>query len=342
MSTMRTALALWLAAVALSASAAAPAPMLAPSAWLASLGETVLAPRYVRLHPAAGAPAAAADARCRGATDPATVLAAWRDASRALRQVSALPFGPALSSRVLRRIDFWPTRPKLIGAGIRRFSADPSDTARIGLPARGLPAIEALVFDAAGRPASLPRKSCDYLVWLATDVAQVLEPMPEAYRAWVAGLRAEEAPDEGALLVEALNILIGSTESFRLKYVDKPAERGLEAADAWRSGATTAHLKAYADGLAQALLGDADHRGFYDFLRGLGHLALAGRLTASVGAVSTALDHLPQPLSAARVETTQARLRALSEALLTLQRLLAEDVADALEVAVGFGESDGD
>ncbi|MCB1954419.1 MAG: imelysin family protein [Rhodocyclaceae bacterium] len=337
---LRSLFGLALVLLALPGRAEAPAPMLEPSAMASALAEKVLVPGYAALQRDVDALAKATDGFCGGSgTSLDEVRSAWRHAALSLRRISALSFGPALESRILRRIDYWPTRPSLVEQGIERLAADPGDTARIGLPARGLPAIEYLLFVSDPPLAPAAKSRCAYLTWLGRDVAEQLSPLPEALRHWAESMRDSEFDGERALLDESLNVLIGSTEAFREKYVEKLRTRGIDASDGGRSGSTLPHLNAYFEGLATALQGTEGVPGLIGFLRGRGHLSLADALGDQITQVRSALGSLPDPL-----DSRQGResLDALGKTLAGLQRMLTEDAADALQVAVGFGEGDGD
>ncbi|MEZ5626739.1 MAG: imelysin family protein [Rhodocyclaceae bacterium] len=315
------------------------APILAPAQWLASLGEQRLAPGYAALAAQAGQLKARIDAYCQApdAAGLAAARTAWRTAHTRLRALTPLPFGPALDTRILRRIDFWPTRPPQIEAAIAQYARSPGDTARIGLSARGLPALEYLLF---GDAPLADAKRCAYARWMATDLDGALAPLPAAWRNWLASLPTDDDADEGPRLTDGVNILIGSVETLRLKYLDKALGEGRRAEfDAWRSANTRAGLTRYWQSLRAGLLGDGDTRGLSDVMLGRGLIRLTAALEARCAAVDQAIDTLPDPLDR---EAAVPAITSLIEALGRLQRLLAEDIADALRVSVGFGESDGD
>ena len=333
---------LLLALAAPLAAAAAPAPYVMPSQWMAALTEARLAPGYAELGERVEALGAALQAACAGR--PAALAAArvrWREAQLALRALSPLPFGPVLETRVLRRIDFWPTRPAQIERSIAQYAQSPDDTARIGLSARGLPAIEYLLFDAGRTPLADDPAACRYAAWLAQDAAAALADTASGWPAWRAALAEADPEREARLIGDGINILIGSTEVLRLKYLDKPLRprSGPAETDAWRSGAARDGLVAYFGGLRAGLQGGEGWPGLTAVMRGRGLLALADRVDASLDAVAAALADLPGDFGA---ETARPAAENLMTELGRLQRLLAEDVADAMKVTVGFGESDGD
>ncbi|MCK9260948.1 MAG: imelysin family protein [Azoarcus sp.] len=328
--------------LALPAHAAAPAPIVMPSQWMSALASQRLAPGYRQFGDKVDALASALAASCEG--QPAAASAArqrWLEAAHDLRELSPLPIGPVLESRLLRRIDFWPTRPAQIETSIAQYAKTPANTARIGLPARGLPALEYLLFD-TDRPAlANDGPACRYAVWLARDTAAGISATVSAWPDWIAGLDDAEPEREARLLADGINILIGSTETLRLKYLEKPLRphAGPPETDAWRSGSAHAGLMAYFSGLRAGLQGDEGMPGLTAMLRGRGLLTLAAQLDQRIDAVQTALAALPEDFAA---EAARPLTDTLISELGRLQRLLAEEVADKMSVAVGFGENDGD
>ncbi|THF56852.1 imelysin family protein [Pseudothauera rhizosphaerae] len=334
--------ALLLACLPPAAGAAAPAPYVQPSQWLTALAQQRLAPGYTTLAGRVDALAEALDAACAGQPEAAAAARErWREAALSLRALSPLPFGPVLETRVLRRIDFWPTRPAQIERSIAQYAAKPQDTARIGLSARGLPAIEYLLFDAGRASLAEDAAACRYTAWLAHDAAAAVHETAAAWPAWVDGLAEADAERDAQLIRDGINILIGSTEVLRLKYLEKPLRHraGPPETDAWRSGAGRAALTAYFDGLRVGLQGGEGLYGLTAVMRGRGLLVLADRLDTQITATAAALAALPEDFGA---EAARPAAEALMTELGRLQRLLAEDVADAMKVTVGFGESDGD
>lgn len=79
-----------------------------------------------------------------GAVDAAR--AAWAEAALAYGRLSAVSVGPLLQRRSTRQIDFAPTRPELIRRAIASAPADLQALERIGTPAKGLPALEWLLW----------------------------------------------------------------------------------------------------------------------------------------------------------------------------------------------------
>lgn len=341
------------ARAATAARAGAPAPIIAPSAWMRALGQKVLAPRVANMEKASDELAHRIEAVCRGA-DRQAAREAWRAAALALRGLSPLPFGPLLEQRTLRRVDFWPTRPPQIERSIRGRAQGSLPEARIGVTAKGLPALEFLLFDTQAPDVRQDAAACDYARWLASEVAGQFAELRPAFDDWQARLSDADADTEAALLTDGVNILIGGVDTLRMRYLEKPARSsaGQPDFDAWRSGATRAHLLAYHDALRLGLQGrsttQADARlgpddglpGLTAVLRGRGLLTLADRVDAALDRSEVALRALPDTLGASPVDA--ALIAETIERLGELQALLAREVADRLKVTVGFGDNDGD
>ena len=146
---------------------------------------------------------------------------------------------------------------------------------------------------------------------------------------------ADAEPEvEKQLLVDGVNILIGSVEVLRTKFLEKPLQSSspTPAFDAWRSGESVASMQASFDALRVGLLGRDVVPGLVAVLQGRGLLTLAEGLERLVGASARAFSTcrptwVPQMgASAAKAATELAKL----------QYFLAEDVATKLKVAGGI------
>lgn len=320
---------------------AAPAPFVAPSQWLSALGQQVIVLGYDRL---AGRAATLADRvgdLCRhpGKDELDAARTAWRQTAIELRRLSPLPFGPALETRILRRLDFWPTRPAQIESSLQARLAGTLPDARIGVTARGLPAMEYLLFDPGRRRLDADPAACTYAAWLATDAARELAAIQPAWTTWIAGLNEADGEANAALLADGVNILIGGIDTLRLKYLEKAARSPADMThfDAWRSGAERAHLLAFFEGWRLGLQGREGLPGLTALMRGRGLLVLADHLDNHVERAAIALQALPDRPGA----DATALAHAIS-ALAALQGVLAYDVSERLKVTVGFGDNDGD
>jgi predicted lipoprotein len=70
----------------------------------------------------------------------------WQATTHAWERLSSVAVGPLITRRSQRQIDFSPTRPALIERAIESAPAGPLAMERIGTPAKGLPALEWLLW----------------------------------------------------------------------------------------------------------------------------------------------------------------------------------------------------
>lgn len=344
--------------------------------WMQSLHDDWALPRYERLQ-AQTQDLAAAVARSCGepaARGPALTAArrAWRDSMHTWRQLEALQLGPTLTRRTSKTIDFWPTRPAVIDKAAQMTAELPVTGAQAeqamlqwGSAAKGLPALEWLLFPEGGAPAPITRDTgtCRYAqrvaLALAGEAAQVHAGWREQAARWHA---PQPQPPSQRALSDTLNLFIGSIELLRGKKLAKGADmqarvragssqagstKGLDAFDSLRSGTTRQMLWAHADALAQLLLGrtpglaftrDAPALGLDDLLAQRGHAAQAAALGPAVRHMRQALRALP----ADPRQWTPARVRGAAESLAALRRAIDPAVAQALGVTITFTDADGD
>ncbi len=294
----------------------------------------------------------------KGCTDRAPARLAWTGTMAAWTRLSAVSTGPLLQRRSARAIDFQPTRPRLIEQAIDALRTGstgstngtpptPPDAAqleRIGSPAKGLPALEWLLWSpAAPRDAAV----CPYAVALADDLVREATAVEAAWQATDSAEAAEE-PDEAqqtAAFAELINQWVGAVESLRWADIERPLRAGRDdklgwprqtsgqTALAWRSRweaiRTLTQTPAVVPGEGAGLVTMAL------YLRGHGHLRLADTLDAATRQADAALKNL-------RPQDPPARLQAASRALARLRTLIETDVAGAAKVSIGFSDADGD
>jgi predicted lipoprotein len=76
---------------------------------------------------------------------------AWKDAQTTFGRTAAFAFGPALDDRHTAALFFWPTRPELVDEAVAGTATiDAAFVEALGAAAKGLPAIEAQIFDPLG------------------------------------------------------------------------------------------------------------------------------------------------------------------------------------------------
>jgi predicted lipoprotein len=315
-------------------------PFYSAQHWVDGLYRHGLAPDAAAFAARAAALPAAVGARCDAAGAAAAsaldqARAQWRDAMLAWEALAALPIGPLIERRALRTLDFTPARPALIARAIEAQPADAAAMERIGAPAKGLPALEWLLWTSPVAPGS---PACSYAVQVAEDLAREAQALALA--------AAAEAPHDenrlAAATAEAVNQLVGAVERLRWAQIEKPARGGAEfprtasgaTAHSWQAQwqAIRARLR-----MMPASAPPVPGTGLLPvetWLRGRGQLAEADALAAAVDAADASLRGL--------TPAAGARLSAAAQALAGVKQVLENRVAPALQVRIGFSDADGD
>ncbi len=155
----------------------------------------------------------------------------WLAAADAWERLNAVSLAATLERRSERRIDFRPSRPRSIRAAINthgRGRAPPGAKAlgRVSPPAKGLPALEWLLWDPA---VPTHAAGCRYAVGVAQDVQREAEALAEAHAElatrWLAGGEPEgeeEAERFEARAAEAINQWLAGLEVLRWQQLGKP------------------------------------------------------------------------------------------------------------------------
>lgn len=133
----------------------------------------------------ASAPAPASPSAQAGARQPlAPLQQRWLAAAQSWDRLSGVLIGPLVERRSLRQLDFTPTRPELIERAIRSAPADERAMERVGTPAKGLPALEWLLWtrpERLGRGPDAP--ACRYAVQVAAEIAREGASLRDAFAA---------------------------------------------------------------------------------------------------------------------------------------------------------------
>ncbi|AVS71385.1 hypothetical protein C8247_13720, partial [Paracidovorax avenae] len=276
---------------------------------------------------------------------------AWQRAMLAWEGLSAVAIGPVVSRRAQRQIDFMPTRPQLIERAIKAQPQGATAFERVGTPARGLPALEWLLWTQPAQPAS---PACSYAVEVALDVEREAVAQQAAFReAAHADWAAEDQQERSAQAMgEFINQWVGGIERLRWAHMEKPlrAAQGTRAPDypraasgqagaAWTAEwAALRALTVQADGTPPVQPGQGAVP-LETYLRGRGLNPLADRLREVALRIDTAMAAVAGPNAAA---ADGARVLQAARELSALKRLAEADVAPALQVSIGFSDADGD
>lgn len=297
-----------------------------------------MAPRAVEFTAASEGLTHALEAYC-GKQDASVTLdqprQAWRTALDRWERFSAVAIGPVLEQRMQRRIDFMPTRPRLILKAINSAPATAKDMELIGTPAKGLPALEWLLWTQPVQPAT---PACAYAQQVAKEIGAEARGMEQGYRQAAGRVLTAEAAK--AALSELVNQWVGGLERLRWANMEMPLRvagtAGPEAAPEYprqASGTAAAGWAAQWD-LLRALAVGRGKGSLAGLLREQGNADLADVLVRTAAGTDAAMAGL--------AATDKDRVLAAARALADLKRLVEDPVATALGVSMGFSDSDGD
>lgn len=281
------------------------------------------------------------------AGDLAAARTQWQSTLLAWDTLSTVAVGPLLERRSQRQIDFWPTRPALIEKAIARAPQGAADMELVGTPAKGLPALEWLLWT---QPVAPQTPACAFAVEVAADIGREAQALANGFAsAPVLGTQTTPKATEVAH-VEWINQWLGALERLRWAEMEKPV------VSAPAGTAPTFARQASASDLASwtsqwRLL--RNHAALYprqgrapvkpgegavpieSLLMGQGKLALASRWTEAVEQSDRAMAALATPLRPAEVQRAAQSLKALSI-------LFQHEVAGSLNIPLGFSDADGD
>jgi predicted lipoprotein len=322
-------------------------PLYRPADLVAGLYRHWSPPRSAAFSAAAEALVQALDRRCTAGAGEAALAEArarWRDTVAAWEALSTVPFGPLVERRSARQIDFTPTRPELIRRAIGRAPAGAADMERIGTPAKGLPALEWLLWTDPVAPGAA---ACAYAREVAADIAREAAALQAAFAADAQKTWDEEASDTA--FAEFVNQWLGGLLRLRWQHIERPVREGASGgraapqlprrasagtAASWAAQWQALRALAIADPQAAAPQPGEGVVPLDTYLRGRGLTALAGRWRHRIEAGDRVMRALaPGP---------RDRLLPAAAELARVQRLAEAEVAPALRVSIGFSDSDGD
>ncbi|MDP3229525.1 MAG: imelysin family protein [Acidovorax sp.] len=282
----------------------------------------------------------------------ASARAAWQTTARAWEQLAAVSVGPVIARRSQRAIDFTPTRPALIEKAIVTKPQGAKAFERIGTPAKGLPALEWLLW---ARPVSPNSPACSYAHEVAQDVARESAALQAAFATaagtdW--GAEGEQEQSTQAIS-EFVNQWVGGIERLRWAQMEKPLRAagsgsGTRIPDYPRtaSGSTLSAWAATWEGLrsvtalpARAAL-PAPGEALVPlemYLRGKGLNPLADKLHQATGKVGASMAQVQKSGL-----QNKAAIQQTAKDLAALKFLAESEIAPALQVSIGFSDADGD
>lgn len=248
----------------------------------------------------------------------------WSNTLFTWERLSGVAFGPVLERRSQRQIDFTPTRPRLIEKAVKSAPANAADMELIGTPAKGLPALEWLLWSKPVQPGSA---DCRYAVQVAAEIGREADALAAVQPPAVDNLTA---------LSELVNQWIGGVERLRWANLEMPARvaltsGGKEKADFPRgaSGVSAGSWSAQWDALRNLAVGPVSLASV---------LQARGKDMASLAEAVRQVDVAMQGLES----RDTPRILDAAKQLAALKRLVENEVAPALGVNIGFSDADGD
>lgn len=335
----------------LSAAPAAAAPDHAAIARRA-LDEHIL-PGFERLAVATHALETTVDAACagEGPIPRDTVDAAWNAAFDAWMGVAHLRFGPSEEENAAFAIAFWPdakgATPRVLAGMVAAEDPvvdDPAAFHRASIAARGLFAMEQLLFDPKAAPIEAGTYPCRLLSAIAGDLSLTSDGILARWRDPWAGILTSAGAADNPLyfsgeessreIYGALNSGLQATVDLRLGRplgtFDKPQPRR---AEAWRSGRS---LENVAQSLrATRALAEAA------FVPDLTPEAAASLMRSFDAALEATEIGLPLPEAVAE-PATRVRVESLQRAVREVQTRVSEKIGGTLGITSGFNAMDGD
>jgi predicted lipoprotein len=325
-----------LVAGAAQAQPAAVAPAGAPQ-FLASAYRDGFQPRATAFAAESAALHTAIDTLCEvPAADADAALAAartqWQATTTAWDRLAGVAVGPLVKRRALTALDFNPTRPPLIERAIGSAPVGAEAMERVGTPAKGIPALEWLLWTRKPAPQS---PACRYTQQVAIELAREGATLSAGFAELAATDWAADPARTYLAWQELFNQWLGGFERLRWTQIDKP----LKTVETSSAGKAPVFARAASGHAAQSWAAQ------WEALRALagpvaqslaagGRKPLADRLTQSVAEADAAMQRAtPADLPA---------LPAATRALAGVKKLIEAEVAPALEVVVGFSDGDGD
>jgi predicted lipoprotein len=305
-----------------------------------------LLPRAQAFSQAATALTTQTVAYCNGSTSLPVVRQQWKDTRQAWEALSSVATGAVLERRSQRQIDFWPVRPALVERAIARAPQGEAAMQLVGTPAKGLPALEWLLWTRPAAPATPP---CTFAQEVAKDVEREAKELVQAETKIAAQDWEDDAEASGKGMAEWINQWLGALEQLRWAQMEKP----LKAAPANERPAY-ARLASSSDAVswqtqwqalrAQAGVTPEQRRAppqpgqalvpIEAILMGKGELALATRWSVALAKADAAMVSADP----ARASTVLSATTALK----TLNMLFQNEVASSLDIPLGFSSADGD
>ena len=351
-------------AQAQSAAPGAPAVFYTPGDLMRSVHRQWYAPQSAAFAAQSAALTAAVSGLCSGVAGAGTAdidkaRSSWKASASAWDTLAGVQIGPLVQRRSARQIDFMPTRPELIKRAIEAEPTDAKAMESVGTPAKGLPALEWLLWSQPPAPAT---PACAYALQVATDIQREADALANAFAELAARQPGDAEESNVPAVSEFVNQWTGAIERLRWAEMEKPRLAGAtgqvgprsaasknaavyarstsgQTAERWASLWQSVRTLAVGQGAPGSATATAPQTGggpvtLDRYMRGLGRDAPAAQLVQSIAKADKAL----QKLSPANTAGVIAAARTLAE----VKKVAEADVATAMEVSIGFSDADGD
>lgn len=289
-----------------------------------------------------------------GATQLEQARSQWKTTTSAWDKLSGVQIGPLVLRRSARQIDFMPTRPELIKSAIQTAPLDATAMESIGTPAKGLPALEWLLWV---QPIAANTPACTYAVQVAADIKREADALDKDFAALGARQPGELEENNVPAVSELLNQWTGGLERLRWAEMEKPrlagatglagaaVSSGVRSSGSYSRSASGQTAERWSSlwlalrSLGAAQTADAPRPGaglvpLETYMRGLGRDEPASKLAQTMAKTDKAL----QKLNPANKPGVTAAARTLAE----VKKIAEAEVAPAMEVSIGFSDADGD
>ncbi|MFZ5550588.1 MAG: imelysin family protein [Pseudomonadota bacterium] len=261
---------------------------------------------------------------------------AWVQAMLSWTRLSTVPIGPLLDRHSETRLDFQPMRPQALDKVIASPTA-PGEWAmdRVGAQARGLPAMEYMLWK---KPA-LPRSpACAYLAVLARDLRDEARGLATAYAAEAAATRSPE--QAAAWLNTYVNQWMSGVSRLRWKDIEMPVRSwGMDQAPRATSGQTAAAWKERWQALRVPTVGGP---GTPEGLLPLAAYLRARGLDAPAQALGRAADAADAAMKDAGPTTPGPKLLDAATQIDRVTHVVKRDVTQLMQIQLEFSADDGD
>jgi uncharacterized protein len=271
-----------------------------------------------------------------GGPELAAARQGWVRTMLAWTRLSAVQMGPVLDRRSETRLDFQPMRPQALDKVIANPTAPGQwDMDRVGAQARGLPAMEYMLWK---RPAMPGTPACAYLVVLAGDAHEEARALDAAYAADAAAVRSPEAAANW--FNGYVNQWLGGLSRLRWKDMEMPVRSwGLDQAPRATSGQTAAAWKERWQALRVPTAGGT---GTPEGLLPLAGYLRARGLDAPAQALLRAVAAADAAMKDAGPTTSGPQLLEAATLVDRVTHVVKRDVTQLKQIQLEFSADDGD